>query len=159
FILSDTQITATTAAAPTGTVDVRVLTPWAGSSATGVADRFTYVGSPIRSLAGPGFTLLSATHDRSFGPIPLNFTPNFFGNTYSSIYINNNGNITFTGALPDFTPFDLTTTTTPIIAPFFADVDTRIGSIASAGSSMVDGHPAFYVDWFNVGYHNERVDP
>ena len=42
--------------------------------------------------------------DESIGPIPLGLTINYFGTNYSSIFINNNGNITFTGPLRAFTP-------------------------------------------------------
>src|SRR5215218_4240597 len=63
----------------------------------------------------------------------VNLTPvfetglNFFGQTYNSVYVNNNGNITFGSSSGDFTPTGLGEgyEGLPIIAPFFADVDTR----------------------------------
>ena len=83
----------------------------------------------------------------------LGFTANFFGVSSSTAYINNNGNITFDQPLSDFTPFGLTSTATQIIAPFFADVDTRFaGSLVTFGQGTVDGHAAFGVNWVNVDY-------
>jgi hypothetical protein len=55
--------------------------------------------------------------------------------------------------LSDFTPFGLTSTARQIIAPFFADVDTRFaGSAVTFGPGTVDGHVAFGVNWVNVDY-------
>lgn len=55
----------------------------------------------------------------------LGFTANFLGQNCSQLRVNNNDNVTFDGPLSTFTPFPLPTTSIPIIAPFFADVDTR----------------------------------
>lgn len=77
---------------------------------------------------------------------------NFFGPSYSSLYVNNNGNITFNGPLSTFTPFGLTgNTNVPIIAPFFADVWTFGSSgLTKYGFGTVDGHHAFSATWDHV---------
>src|SRR3712207_8776855 len=49
----------------------------------------------------------------------------FFGMSLNSAYVNNNGNITFNSGMSTYTPFPLTSTAAPILAPFFTDVDTR----------------------------------
>src|SRR5205823_147329 len=84
----------------------------------------------------PGFNqnTLAANDDGSTGLVPLGFNADFFGTTYTSAYVNNNGNITFNQPLFAFTPFSLLTTATPIIAPFFADVDTRSGNPVTYGT-------------------------
>ena len=69
--------------------------------------------------------VLPANDDGSTGEIQLPFAANFFGDVYSSLYVNNNGNVTFTGPQSQYTPFTIDADTPPIIAPFFADVDTR----------------------------------
>jgi hypothetical protein len=78
--------------------------------------------------------VLEGNDDGSTGPHDLGFQLNFFGTTHSQVYVNNNGNLTFGGSTWVFTPFGLTgdlpvLTSNPsvngIIAPFFADVDTR----------------------------------
>jgi hypothetical protein len=68
--------------------------------------------------------------------------------------VNNNGNVTFNAPLGTFTPFNLGTTTVPIIAPFFADVDTRnlASGITAYGPGTVNGRPAFGVTWPAVGF-------
>lgn len=49
---SATQITATPPAHDSGTVDVTVTTP-AGTSATSIADQFTFAGAPVVSAISP----------------------------------------------------------------------------------------------------------
>jgi hypothetical protein len=75
--------------------------------------------------------------------------------------VNTNGNVTFDAPLPVFTPFNLASEIgTPIIAPFFADVDTRAtgSDVVRYGSGAVDGHTAFGVNWANVGYFFKHAD-
>ncbi|WP_322866272.1 Hint domain-containing protein [Aquicoccus sp. G2-2] len=50
----------------------------------------------------------------------------YFGNSYSEIYINTNGNISFGAANTGWNP-NLDGTATPVIAPFWADVDLNKG--------------------------------
>ena len=50
---------------------------------------------------------------------------NFYGQDFEHLWVNNNGNVTFDGPLGTYTPFGLDRHGRPIIAPFFADVDTR----------------------------------
>lgn len=99
---------------------------------------------------------------------------NFFGTYYTKISINNNGNITFgQDGLYTYTPFGLQTGGYAIIAPFFADVDTRLytgDSVAptpggtSAGTNLVwydfdpTGYGALTVTWDDVGYFSAQTD-
>ena len=57
-------------------------------------------------------------------------------------------------------PFSLTSTSTKILAPFFADVDTRgAGSgLVHYGNATVNGHNAFGVEWPGVGYFSAASD-
>ena len=104
-------------------------------------------------------TTLAATDDGSSAAVPLPFSLNFFGNTFNSAFVNNNGNITFDAPLPEFTPFGLTTEVgTPIIAPFFADVDTRgVGSGLVHYGATAD-NKIFCVNWIKVGYFPSKTD-
>jgi fibronectin type 3 domain-containing protein len=78
----------------------------------------------------PGFTEtqldpnddLSSEHQ-----VDMGFSIEFGGNAYSKLWVNNNGNVTFDGSLSTFTPFELDSSQMAIIAPYFADVDTRTG--------------------------------
>lgn len=110
---------------------------------------------------------LSRNDDGSTGLVSIGFTVDFFGVTYTDLYVNNNGNVTFDGPLSTFTPFGLLATATPIIAPFFADVDTRNGSSAEVhyGSGTFGGRPSFGVTWGDmpiggpgVGYYDTNFD-
>lgn len=74
--------------------------------------------------------------------------------------MNNNGNTTFTGPLSTYTPFGITGVSTPMLAPFFADVDTRgAGSgLVQYGQDTIGGRNVFGVNWINVGYFGAHVD-
>jgi len=105
---------------------------------------------------------LDRNDDGSTEMVDLPFEVNFYGETYDHLWVNNNGNVTFEGPLWTYTPFGLSDAGLPIIAPFFADVDTR-----GAGSDLVRygwgettyaGRPAFCVNWVNVGYYNSHFD-
>jgi len=79
----------------------------------------------------PGHAVARATRRRRVrspgnnGPttVPARLSIDFYGTKYSSVYINNNGNLTFSSRSPVHAS-DLTTFGSPIIRPFFADVDT-----------------------------------
>ncbi|MGA9452400.1 MAG: nidogen-like domain-containing protein [Verrucomicrobiia bacterium] len=122
------------------------------------AQGFFMLGSCIRS----GFDQqnLPANDDGSTGLVPLPFTINFLGNSESGLYVNNNGNVTFNQSFYYYTPGDLASTKALIIAPFWADVDTRnpASSIVLYGTNVVQGRMAFGVDWVNVGYYNQNAD-
>lgn len=91
--------------------------------------------------------------------VPLGFSFNFYGATESAAYINNNGNITFAAPQATFTPFAITgATSNPMIAPFFADVDTRVGNTVNFATGTYSGHNAFAVNWPNVGYYATNID-
>lgn len=96
--------------------------------------------------------------DRFVSGVTAGFDLNFFGTTYNSFFLNTNGNITFDGGLSTFTPFDLQATNQVIIAPFFADVDTRAGTPITYGTGSVDGRDAFGINWVDVGYFSSRDD-
>jgi hypothetical protein len=111
----------------------------------------------------PGFDAhtLPPTDDGSSAEIALPFTINFYGQSYDHLYVNNNGNVTFGRALSTFTPFGLTTNIgTPIIAAYFADVDTRgdFNGVVTYGLGTLDGHAAFGVTYSNVGYFAQHTD-
>jgi hypothetical protein len=118
------------------------------------------VGSAIKGLAACGNGNIPANDDGSSAAIPIGFPVNFFGQTYTTVFVNNNGNVTFDGPLATFTPFNLLSTTQVIIAPFFADVDTAgAGSgLTTFGRDVFGGRAAFCANWVNVGYYDNRTD-
>ena len=122
----------------------------------------------IRNPAGSGANSLPANDDGSTSAVNLGFSANLFGVTTDTIYVNNNGNVTFQSALTQWTPNGLATGVgQPIIAAFFADVDTRgtgsglvtygIGTITDAARGWSNA-PLFAVEWPAVGYYNSHTD-
>jgi len=115
-------------------------------------------GCAIRQLDGIT-TPLAANDDGSTGQVPLGFPINFFGRTVSGVYVNNNGNITLNSPQSIYTPYGLRgAVQQPIIAPFFADVDTRAGALLYYGQTTLCGRKAFAVNWINVGYYDANTN-
>jgi hypothetical protein len=101
----------------------------------------------------------SGRNDDGFrGPIPFGYTlTNFFGQDYTQFFLNNNGNITFGAGLADFTPNGPQGAAQPVIAPFFADVDTR-----GPNSGLVYYNTSIpnetIITWDHVGYFASNDD-
>ncbi|HEY6017537.1 MAG TPA: nidogen-like domain-containing protein, partial [Gaiellaceae bacterium] len=110
-----------------------------------------YAGSAnagaVAPSAGCTTNVLPPNDDGSTDAVALPFTLNFFGNSYGSLYVNNNGNVTFNGRMSTYTPFPIVSTGTPLIAPYFGDVDTRgAGSgVVTYGATTFGGNDAFCV--------------
>lgn len=127
-----------------------------------------FVSKPQETSAGavranPGFAANSIPRNddgSTSSAVDLGFTVNFFGATFRSAFVNNNGNITFGGPLSEFTPEGLIASPLRIIAPFWADVDTRAAgsSLVTYGPDTVDGRPAFGANYVNVGYFGSHDD-
>jgi hypothetical protein len=131
-----------------------------------------------------GDTRLPANDDDSSPAISLRVPFPFFGIPQPTLFVNNNGNITFTSPLSDFTPF-VFPSGNKIIAPYFADVDTT-GPPDVAGDGLNDVYfsertnqsdligiativnkafggaftatRAFVATWDHVGYFSSHVD-
>jgi hypothetical protein len=103
---------------------------------------------------------LARNDDGSTGVVNMGFNVNFFGQSFSSLFVNNNGNVTFNAPLGTYTPFSLLSTNTPMLAPFFADVDTRGSNsgVVQYGQAVLGGQNTFGVNWMNVGYYNSQSD-
>jgi hypothetical protein len=107
---------------------------------------------------------LAANDDGSTGFINFGLgTLNFFGQNITGGWVNNNGNVTLNtagnGPLSTFTPFNILTTGRAMLAPFFADVDTRNpnSGLTTYGNSTVGGRNAFFANWENVGYFSSQA--
>lgn len=109
---------------------------------------------------------LPANDDDYSAAVNLGFSINFGGTTYTQTFVSNNGYITFGSGSGDYypEPIDANYVTAgepglPIIAAFFADVDTRDAQsgIVSWGTGTVDGKAAFQVKWPSVGEYGTEV--
>ena len=103
---------------------------------------------------------LARNDDSSTGLVATGFTFNFNGIVRSDLYVNNNGNVTFGGPLGTYTPSGITAGSLPMLAPFFADVDTRnaASGVTQYGQGVIGGRNVFGVNWINVGYFSNQVD-
>ncbi|MFM1799842.1 MAG: hypothetical protein RLZZ117_2120 [Cyanobacteriota bacterium] len=127
----------------------------------------TLGGSPVQAatplldgFGGPsgfGEAFLPRNDDGSTSQLTLPFPINFYGTTYTSFWVNNNGNVTFNGPLSSYTPDAFPGAPRPMIAPWWADVDTRniesdvVYFDAPNADTMV-------VTWPDVGYYDSNAD-
>jgi hypothetical protein len=117
----------------------------------------------VTNAIRPGFDdfALPPEDDNPSSNATLPFGMSFFGATYSNIWVNNNGNITFDNAQWAYTPSALNQGNLGrIIAPYWADVDTRgaTSGVVTYGSGMVGANNAYAVNWINVGYYQFHTD-
>ena len=129
----------------------------------------------LGGTAGFGEFWLPANDDGSTAFIDL--TPifgtqgiNFFGRYYTGFYLNNNGSVTFNAASSSFTPSAITgSTSNPVIAAYWADIDTRGGGVTptpggtSAGTNLLwydldSVTHTFTATWDDVGYYSGQTN-
>lgn len=123
-------------------------------------------GEPCACWIEPDSTYtlaLPPSDDGSSEEIQLPFSFNLYGSPHSSCYINNNGNISFGNPYLSFSASPFPYTGFIMVAPFWADVDTRatndtINTDHGLVHYKVTPH-ALYVNWTDVGYcmlHGDR---
>ena len=121
--------------------------------------------SLLRGLGGPlgfGTGEIGAGDDNASDPISLTTVfptgLNFYGASWNTIHMNTNGVLTFSGPLTTFTP-DIPSSAEPLIAPFWADVDTRPDGrpIMNNVNWHMDAARLVFT-WHNVGYFNRHTD-
>lgn len=148
----------------------RGMTPDVGPGAT------LLVGFGGANGYGPAENCIAPSDDGSFGaagdggtgagrPIPLGAG---FGTglllsarRFTAFYLNNNGNISFGADLVDYTAdrFPRPSGSTPMIAPWWSDVDTRGGGQPSQNQVCFVSEPSRLVaTWHRVGYYNAHND-
>jgi len=126
-----------------------------------------------------GDTNIPANDDGSSPQVNLTTDFYFFGQAQSSLWVNNNGNITFNAGLSSFTPLAFPGAN-KIVAPYWADVDTRgsgsglayygertdsttLNTISSQVNTAFSGAGftatyGFVATWDHVGYYSGHVD-
>lgn len=80
---------------------------------------------------------------------------NFFGQTYNSVYVNTNGSISFGSGISQYTPQTISSGLTPMIAPYWADVDTRAGNPIYV--DMDATNHVLTVTWSGVGFFDQNT--
>lgn len=106
---------------------------------------------------GANVGLASGRNDDGFMALNLGFSVTFFGTTYNSLFINNNGNVSFGAGISAFVPTGPTGANAPVISPFFADVDTRNTSSGVVHYNLTADQ--LVVTWDNVGRFNSQGVP
>lgn len=101
------------------------------------------------------FTAIPRNDDGSYGPIALPFGFDLYGSVYNQVWINTNGNLTFTGAYSTYSPTGFPFSM-PMVAPFWADVDTR--NLGGGQIYFKLSATNLIVTWDHVGYYNQKID-
>lgn len=102
---------------------------------------------------------LEPNDDGSSGIINLPFEFSLYGEPYSTCYVNNNGNVSFQNPYGTYSASPFPTMSFKMIAPFWADVDTRGDNGSNGGTVQYRVTPhALYVNWTDVGYYSMQVD-
>ena len=125
-----------------------------------------------------GDSSLAANDDSYTSEISLSTPFTFFGEEKNSLWVNNNGNITFDNPMGAYTPFAFPGLR-EIVAPYFADVETSgtgsgsvfygertapsdlatINSVVNnAFSGSFSGSFGFLATWDKVGYYSSHTD-
>jgi hypothetical protein len=99
--------------------------------------------------------------DNFVGPVNIGFNVNYNAQSWSQLFVNQNGNVTFGAGLSEFTPFSLTGNTG---LPDHRRVLRGRGHAQPAvgGDDLrhghADGRAAFGVNWDGVGYFDTQAD-
>lgn len=107
------------------------------------AGAITGSGSLVTGLggaAGFGETTL-ARGDDGYTPLSIGAVfgggLNFYGTTWTSLFVNTNGSVSFGNGLLAYSPGTVAYGPTPVIAPFWADIDTRSGALQGQESGDI----------------------
>jgi gliding motility-associated-like protein len=104
---------------------------------------------------------LAPNDDGSSTIINLPFQFNLYGELYNTCYVNNNGNVSFVTPFGTYSSQAFPNTQFKMVAPFWADVDTRgeDGNGLNGGTVKYKLTPnALYVNWTDVGYYSMETD-
>jgi hypothetical protein len=142
-------------------------------NARGQATLLTSLGGTV----GFGSDCLPPNDDGSYPATGtgLDITPgfpaglHFYSGTYTALWINNNGNISFNSSLSSFTPDAFPGAAQPMIAPYWADVDTRGVGCSATGDVCLDPTTngvwwsltpgQLVVTWDQVGFFECHASP
>lgn len=112
----------------------------------------TYSIVPMEGYDAPEYR----NDDASSPEIELPFTFCLYGTNYTSCYINNNGNVSFGSPYGTFSSSGFPNTDFVMVAPFWADVDTRPAESGLPWYKITDHY--MIVIWDHVGYYSQQTD-
>lgn len=96
-------------------------------------------------------------NDDGYMALNLGFNVTFFGTTYNSLFINNNGNVSFGDGISAYVPTGPTGASAPLISPFFSDVDTTNSSSGVVHYNLTSDQ--LVVTWDDVGRFGSHPVP
>ncbi len=97
---------------------------------------------------------MAPNDDLSTGLIAIPFNFCLYGTNYTTLYINNNGNVSFGSPYGTFSSFPFPDPGYIMVAPFWGDVDTRGTGVVYYKITPT----AMYVNWEAVGYYSTMTD-
>lgn len=110
--------------------------------------------SGLGGTAGFGEGVLAPSDDDSSMAIDLTSLDamglSYYGTRHTTLFVNNNGNVTFDAPQMAYSPM-LPGATSPMIAPFWGDVDTRGGGSPARNNVNWDLTSRLVVTWDHVG--------
>lgn len=112
----------------------------------------TFMVAPFSGYSAPNYR----NDDGSTGSINLPFTFCLYGQSFNNLYINNNGNVSFGTSYGTFSSSSFPSSSYTMVAPFWADVDTR--NLASGLVYYKTTPTHIIVRWSNVGYFSSQAD-
>ncbi|MSY41363.1 MAG: S8 family serine peptidase, partial [Actinobacteria bacterium] len=145
--------------------DAAALAKLAGVSRVEADQVFSINTGAVFADSGCTTNSMGRIDDGSSPSTPLGFSANWFGTSYSAIYVNNNGGISFDdgrGGFSDWGTIDLSTTIRPLVLPLFTDIDTNNGAtsavtygpLSAAGNASFGSTAGYCVNWVNVGEYS-----
>ncbi|MEY4415735.1 MAG: hypothetical protein RIQ53_3028 [Pseudomonadota bacterium] len=126
------------------------------ASGAAQADMSVVLGG-LGGTSGYGTQVMTPNDDQSSSRLDLPFTLNFYDSVFSTFFVNNNGNITFNGAVGTFTPTAFPIASQPMIAPYWGDVDTRCNTCGAVYVATPNADTVV-VTWDRVGYFAGHAD-
>jgi len=139
-------------AVPLQTIIQPPTAPQATNCSCMIAIDNTWSVVPFSWSQGPDYR----NDDDSSPLIPLPFTFCFYGQNETGCFINNNGNISFGTSYGAFSATGFPTNQVAMIAPFWADVDTRNVASGLVYYKITPGY--MVVRWQTVGYYSQHTD-
>ncbi|GEM_PF-610230 len=141
---------------PTNDIDMWTLGQYAATPANRWGTWWGRVATPVVPFSGASMPDYR-NDNASTTTINLGFTFNFYGTNYTQVYINNNGNVTFGAGVSTGTATNFpAVSATPMIAPFWADADTREASSGLVYYTQTSS--SLTIIWNGVGYNNQQSD-
>lgn len=128
----------------------------AKTNSTGACQCMVPIDPTFTLVPMVGYSSPYRNDDGSSASMPLGFNFCFYGATYSSCFINNNGNISFGSSYSSFSSNPFPDPNFVMVAPFWGDVDTR--NNASGLVYFKKTATALIVKWSNVGYYSSMAD-